>query len=235
MARKRRGKPEADNPAPEEPGVADLNEIVAYNFRRARELRGMTQEDAARALERFLGQRLPQASISAIERAYEGERRREFDAHEVLMFACAFDLPLAWFFVPPAGDHRRFRGTSDTVNELLALLLGREDQLEALDDRFRELGYRERTDDERRWETLTGRPIAGRLEDYRDRRKELLLALLDQNADNLDKAADELGAFFDRLRTTGVRGFVAEKLNDPDYVRQPQHRQSRRPRPSARG
>jgi Pou domain - N-terminal to homeobox domain len=54
------------------PGQADLNEIVAHNFRSARELRGWTQEDTARALEPLLGQRLPQASISAIERAYEG-------------------------------------------------------------------------------------------------------------------------------------------------------------------
>ena len=66
------------------PGQADLNEIVAYNFRAARELRGWTQDETPRALEGLLGQRIPQASISAIERAYEGDRRREFDAHEIL-------------------------------------------------------------------------------------------------------------------------------------------------------
>jgi hypothetical protein len=98
VGRKRRTAPEEMPPAPEEPGVADLNEVVAYNFRRTRELRGLTQEETAATLEGFLGHRLPQGSISAIERAYEGERRREFDAHEILMFACAFDLPLAWFF-----------------------------------------------------------------------------------------------------------------------------------------
>lgn len=76
--------------APEDPG-ADLNEIVAYNFRAARELRGWTQEEAARRLEGLLGQRLPQASISAIERAYDGDRRREFDAHELMAFALAFE------------------------------------------------------------------------------------------------------------------------------------------------
>ena len=54
----------------------------------------VTQEDTARALEGLLGQRLPQASISAIERAYEGDRHREFDAHEILAFALGFDLPL---------------------------------------------------------------------------------------------------------------------------------------------
>ncbi len=147
VGRKRPAAPEEKPPAAEEPGVADLNEVVAYNFRRAHDLRGLTQEEAAATLERFIGHRLPQASISAIERAYEGERRREFDAHEVLMFACAFDVPLAWFFIPPPDDHRRFRGTSDHVNELLALLLGRENQLDALEDRFSELGYRETTAD----------------------------------------------------------------------------------------
>jgi ribosome-binding protein aMBF1 (putative translation factor) len=57
--------------APEDTG-ADVNEIVAYNFRAARELRGWTQEETARRLQDVLGQRLPQASISAIERTYEG-------------------------------------------------------------------------------------------------------------------------------------------------------------------
>jgi transcriptional regulator with XRE-family HTH domain len=226
--RKRQPSPRPSSPPPGEPDAADLNEIVAYNFRRARELRGLTQEEAAQALASFVGQRLPQASISAIERAYEGERRREFDAHEILMFACAFDLPLTWFFLPPTEDHRRFQGTSDHVNELLVLLLGREDQLEVLDERFRELGYREKTADDVLLERLTGRAITGRLEDYRNRRKELLLALLAQDADELDKAAQDLGAFFDHLRTTGIRGFVAEKLNDPDFDSQPRRRKRRR-------
>ena len=83
-------------------GQADLNEVVAYNFRAARELRGWTQEETAEALELLLGQRLPQASISAIERAYEGDRRREFDAQEILAFALAFDLPLDMVLPPTA-------------------------------------------------------------------------------------------------------------------------------------
>jgi hypothetical protein len=67
MARKRRRTPDdtGGQPAAGE-GTANLNEIVAYNFRRARELRGLTRDEAAQALEPFLGQRLPQASISAM-------------------------------------------------------------------------------------------------------------------------------------------------------------------------
>lgn len=213
------------SPPPEEEAVADLNEIVAYNFRRARELRGLTQEEAAQRLEAFLGTRLPQASISAIERAYEGERRREFDAQEILMFACAFDLPLAWFFVPPPGDQRRLHGTSERVGELMALLLGRADQVEVLHARFAELGFAwEPSENDRAWERLTGARAPGRLSDYRLRRKELLLALLDREADDLDRAADELGGFFDHLRQVGVRGFVAEKLSDRDYTTPPGRR-----------
>ena len=102
MARGRR-RTSADTTETPDPGefTANLNEIVAYNFRRARELRGLTQDEAAQALERYLGQRLPQASISAIERAFGRERRREFDAQEILAFACAFDLPMLWFLLPP--------------------------------------------------------------------------------------------------------------------------------------
>ena len=108
------------------PAEADLNEVVAYNFKAARELRGLTQEETAQLLERSLGQRLPQASISAIERAYEGDRRREFDAHEILAFALAFDLPLVWFFLPPPGDTRRLYHTSNYVAELYGAVFGRE-------------------------------------------------------------------------------------------------------------
>jgi hypothetical protein len=46
--------------------------------------------------------------------------------------------------------------------------------------------------------------------------------LLDQYTDRVDRAAEEIGAFFDHLRLVGVRGLVAEDLNDPDYQYRPQ-------------
>src|SRR5665213_2692344 len=139
MARTRKTPAVAGETVMPQPDAADLNEIVAYNFRRARELRNLTQDEAAIRLEPFLGQRLRQASISAIEGAFSGERRREFDAQEILAFARGFDVPLLWFFLPPPDDNRRLAGTSDFVNELYVLALGRDDQLEILYDRFREL------------------------------------------------------------------------------------------------
>ncbi|HTW10611.1 MAG TPA: helix-turn-helix transcriptional regulator [Acidimicrobiales bacterium] len=204
------------------PGQADLNEVVAYNFRAARELRGWTQEEAAQALEPLLGQRLPQASISAIERTYQGEHRREFDAHEILAFALAFDLPLVWFFLPPPKDHRTLHHTTNTVSELYGLLLGRERQLGPVYDRLRQLGIDEPTEAARTVEAITGKPSPGRQASYSERRKQVLLALLDQYAEPVDNAAEEIGAFFDHLRQVGVRGLVAEQLDDADYVYQPE-------------
>jgi transcriptional regulator with XRE-family HTH domain len=220
MAGRRRTTKDS-NPQPDpdrRPGQADLNEIVAYNFRAARELRGWTQDETAQALERLLGQRLPQASISAVERAYEGDRRREFDAQEILAFALAFDLPLIWFFLPPPGDHRSLHHTTNIVSELYGIVFGQERQLGPVYDRLRQLGIDEPTQVDRTIENLTGRPSGARQSSYRERRKEMLLALLDQYTDDVDRAAEEIGAFFDHLRQVGVRGLVAERLHDGEYI-----------------
>ena len=196
----------------------DLNEIVSYNFRAARELRGWTQEETAETLEPLLGQRLPQASISAIERAYVGDRRREFDAQEILAFSLAFDLPMVWFFLPPPHDHRGMSRTSNTVNELYGLVFGRHDQLDPVYDRLRQIGIDDPSETTRTVETLLGTPSQARLTSYRERRKQMLLALLDEYADGVDQAAEEIGGFFDRLRQVGVRGLVAEQLQDGEYI-----------------
>jgi transcriptional regulator with XRE-family HTH domain len=214
----------ADGDGQESSSVADMNEVVAYNFKRARELRGWTQDEVADRLAPFLGVRLPQASISGIERGYMG-RRREFDAQELLAFACCFDLPIVWFFIPPLGDHRRFRNTSDHVQELYTLLLGREDQLGLLYDRFRELGYAEPDTVDATLERMSSGYRTGRtMADYRTRRKDLLIALLDQYSDEFDKAADDLGAIVDKLRELGLKTFVSATMNDPDYSLPPEHR-----------
>jgi transcriptional regulator with XRE-family HTH domain len=218
------GEPTWTEPDDEEPGVADANEIVAYNFRRARELRGWTQELTADRLSPLLGQRLRQASISAIEGAYGGERRREFDAQEILAFAVCFDVPLVWFFLPPPDDRRELAAVDEQVRHLYVLTVGREDQLDLLRDRFRELGHVQPNEDDAVAERLYGRPTPRSLMDYQRRRKELLLALLDSHTDQLDAAAEEMGRFFDHLRQVGVRGFIAENANDPDYMRPPELR-----------
>lgn len=222
MPRRRREEPtepqEPMRPVDPRPQV-DLNQVVAYNVRLARELRGWTQEEFAERLERYLGTRLTQASVSAIERAWDGDRRREFDAHELLIFAMVFDLPMMWFLLPPKGDHRLMRGTTRQVDELLIWLLGRPEKLEPLYERLRDLGMHDPTEAELIVEKLAGRPAASRAWSYKERRKEMLLALLDNHADEFDSAVEELGKWVDHLRQAGIRGFIAEHTWDDDFPR----------------
>lgn len=211
MARRKKTNPPAPSPD------VDLNQVVGLNIRLARELRGWTQEELADRLEPYLGQRLTQASVSAIERAWDSDRRREFDAHELLVFAMVFDLPMIWFLLPPPGDHRLMRNTTRPLSELYAWLLGTPHQLEPVYERLREYGIAEPSAAEEAVERITGVPSHARQWSYKERRKELLLALLDQHADDLDKAVDELGRWFDHLRQVGIRGFVAEHTMDADF------------------
>lgn len=102
-----------------------LDQVVAYNLRRARQHRGWTQAQAARQLEPFLGERWSSAVFSAAERSYEGNRIREFTASHVLAFALGFDLPIAWFYEPPAPDTRvTSRGSNHSISgkDLVKLL-----------------------------------------------------------------------------------------------------------------
>lgn len=79
----------------------DPNQVVAYNLARARQLRGLTQDEAAAALEPFLGVRWSKASFSQAERSVAGKFVRRFDAEEIVAFARAFEVPITWFFLPP--------------------------------------------------------------------------------------------------------------------------------------
>src|SRR5689334_19601190 len=82
-------------------GSMTPNQIVAYNLRRARELRQWTQEEAAERLEPYLGERWSKATFSAAERSVDGDRIRQFSADDLVALARGFDLPIAWFLLPP--------------------------------------------------------------------------------------------------------------------------------------
>lgn len=223
--KKRRTRPEPEPPPPP-PETVDVNQVVAYNVREARLLRGWTQEDLAVRLEAFLGTRLTQAGISSIERAFDGERRREFDAQELLIFALAFHLPILWFLLPPPGDRRRIQDTSVQVDQLYTLLLGGPAQAQALYERLRQIGVTDPTAAQQAVEKITGVPSPAKEWSYKERRKEILLALLDQHADNFDKNIEELGTLVDHLRQVGLRGFIAENTNDEDFTYKEESRES---------
>jgi transcriptional regulator with XRE-family HTH domain len=79
------------------------NQVVAHRLREARELRGLSQPEVAARLHDY-GIKWAKTDVSAAERSADpAARRRNFDADQLVAFAAVFDLPLAWFFVPPAG------------------------------------------------------------------------------------------------------------------------------------
>lgn len=78
-------------------------QVVAHNFRRAREEMGWTQAETSDRLEPYLGYALKQSGVSAIERTADDGVSRNLDVDELVAFASCFDKPMSWFLVPPVG------------------------------------------------------------------------------------------------------------------------------------
>ena len=77
------------------------DDVVSNNLRRARELRGWTQPEAAQRISRYLGREWSQQVYGDAERAYRGKRVKNFSAEEIVAFCRAFRLPVVWFYLPP--------------------------------------------------------------------------------------------------------------------------------------
>ena len=146
------------------------HQVVAYNFRRAREEHGWTQTQTGEALEPYLGYRLNQAGVSAIEKTFDTDRRRNIGADELIAFSRCFNKPVSWFFLPPevATDHVVApvydEGVGDQFNldvpDLLTVALGSPSGWRALADRVLAMVQ------------SNGRPIAEALEEVLHARTE---------------------------------------------------------------
>lgn len=182
------------------PAWIDANAIVSYNVRALRERLGWTQEAVAERLGRLTGHRLPQASISAMEGAFAGRRRRRFDAHELYLLAELFGVPIVYFFLPPPRDLTDGQVLADTgrsVEALYAAFLGGDDQLAALDDRLTQAATFEAYGGELVEERSPPSSADG-YRKWRDRRLDLLAG---QWAERLDEAAAVLSDFVSELRS----------------------------------
>ena len=131
-------QPDASAHAGPVPVVLDVNAVVSYNIKAIRERRGWTQQSVAERLGDLTGHQLPQASISAMERSFDGDRKRRFDAHELYLLSVVFDVPITYFFMPPphTGD-ATLTDTERPVTDLFAATIGTEAQQAALRDRVR--------------------------------------------------------------------------------------------------
>ena len=83
-----------------------VNQVVAYNLKRARETRAWTQEEAANRLQPYLGVRWSKQTFSTAERSIESKVPREFTADEIVALALAFDVPISYFLTPPPWQPR---------------------------------------------------------------------------------------------------------------------------------
>lgn len=211
-----RTKKTADQPKGPQPGAAeaamDVNAVVSYNLKAIRERRGWTQEDVAAGLAQLTGHRLPQASISAMERGYDGDRRRRFDAHELYLFSTVFGVPITYFFMPPPDTGmRELADTGRPVSELYVSVLGRENQLEELDARLADLNLTNPDEVDDAAAALFGsKDVAAQNwhAHYRTWRKERLAEMARTYGDELDEVAEFLGRFANQISQLGPAGYL---------------------------
>lgn len=125
----------------EVPATLDLNAVVAFNIRAIRLMRGLTQDQVSDRLAEFSGHRLPQASISQMERSFvDRKRRRLFNAHDLYLLSKVFEVPIVYFFLPPSMclDHT-VANTGEPVGSLLDTVFGTPRSLGPVDKRLVEI------------------------------------------------------------------------------------------------
>lgn len=199
-------------PRPQSPDALDVNAVVSFNLKAIRERRGWTQQAVTERLSRLTGHQLPQASISAMERGFDGERRRRFDAHELYLFSVVFDVPIAYFFVPPPGTGMAvLADTERPVAELYAALLGSEHQLDPLDERLAEIRINNPEQTDPVLAAVFGGPEEGAQnwhESFRTWRRKRLQEIEREYGDQLDEVAGFLKEFATKVEALGPRGYL---------------------------
>ena len=200
------GQSSSNRPAP-----IDVNAIVSYNLKVLRERRNWTQQYVAQKLSMLTGHVLPQASISSMERGFDGERRRRFDAHELYLFSIVFDVPITYFFLPP--PNTGFDELADSgrqVAELYRSLLGTDAQLVEMDERLEGIKVSNPDQADRILALIYGadKSLRNWHEHYRTWRKKRLVALSKEYGDELDDVAARLAKFAEAIAVLGPKGYL---------------------------
>jgi transcriptional regulator with XRE-family HTH domain len=215
MARPR--KRQAPTPPPDPPGL-DVNAVVSYNVKAIRERRGITQQQVADRLAQLTGHQLPQASISAMERGFDGERRRRFDAHELYLLSVVFNVPIAYFFIPPPGTGLgELADTRRPIPELWRSLLGTDDQLDAVDARLAEIKIDNPDEADDVLAAIFGPEGAARNwhQHFRTWRKRRLREIEVEYGDRLDEIAEVLADFAAKVKALGPAGYLRSTSHRP--------------------
>jgi len=189
----------------------DVNAVVSFNVRAIRERRRMTQQAVADRLAQLTGHQLPQASISAMERGFDGDRRRRFDAHELYLLSQVFDVPIAYFFLPPPDlSGATLADSGRPVAELYRSLLGTDAQLDAVDERLRSIGVDDPDGSDAVLTALFGADeAAGNWhEHFRTWRAARIAEVEKEFGSGLDEVADFLADFAARVKALGPSGYL---------------------------
>jgi transcriptional regulator with XRE-family HTH domain len=219
MVRARKKQAAEPAPGPRSPDALDVNAVVSYNLKAIRERRGWTQQAVAERLSHLTGHQLPQASISAMERGFDGDRRRRFDAHELYLFSVVFDVPIAYFFVPPPGTGMNvLADTERPVTELYVALLGNEWQLDPLDERLAEIRINNPEETDPVLAAVFGGPEEGARnwhESFRTWRRKRLGEIEREYGDRLNEVAAFLKEFASKVEALGPRGYLESMSHRP--------------------
>jgi transcriptional regulator with XRE-family HTH domain len=211
MAAEQRGQESA------QPSGVDANAIVAYNLGAIRRRRGWTQREVADRLSRLTGRPVDKVSISAMENS-GALRRRRFDAHALYLLSVVFDVPIAYFFLPPpqGAVGGRLAGTGQPLHDLYVSFLGRVDQLDALDDRLADLdiGGPDEASPGSVLRSVFGAGGGTWPEHYRAWRDQGLGRLHSTHGDRLGEAAHVLAAFARELQALGPVAYLCRSGAD---------------------
>lgn len=219
----RRGRPDSEPDAIGGLGRGapiDVNAVVSFNVRAIRERRAWTQQQVAEKLAEFSGHQLPQASISAMERGFDGDRRRRFDAHELYLLSLVFEVPIPYFFLPPSGAmDTPIADTGIPAVQLYFAILGSESQLGPIDERLQEMGLNVPTGLDPVMAAVLGEaPDASPTnwhDHFRTWRKGRVDLLAREYGDQLDDLAGVLADFAAKIKTFGPRGYLQSLAHRP--------------------
>lgn len=217
-ARKKVTSAEDDVIAARRDARIDVNAVVSYNLKYIREKRGWTQQEVAEQLARFTGHLLPQASISAMERGFDGERRRRFDAHELYLLSMVFGVPIVFFFLPPPSQgFAELADTNRPVSELYVAVLGRDHQLGPVDERLAEINISNPEESDRVLAAIYGAEGAANNwhESFRTWRKKRLDQVIREYGDRLDEVAELLADFSNKISALGPKGYLQSLAHRP--------------------
>jgi hypothetical protein len=146
-----------------------------------------------------------------MERGFDGERRRRFDAHELYLLSVVFDVPIAYFFIPPPGTGlTELADTRRPVAELWRSLLGTDSQLDAVDARLAEIKIDDPDASDQVLAAIFGPDNAARNwhTHFRTWRKQRLREIEVEYGDRLDEVAEFLAEFATKIQALGPAGYL---------------------------